>query len=525
MVVQMRNNFTNQLKYLLLLVFLFLSTNSYAQFNDYTVKLGLQANGILTDTEFDKENKPSDPEYKFSGLGRLFLRFEFFTPVVEMEVGGGFGRLAGIDTAKNNWWTYMIPIDLRVILSPFEMDVWSPYLYGGVGAMYFNNDDPPSDAFNNGKEEGWTTMFPVGGGFEVALSEAITLDFSGGYTYTLSDDLNKYNNQNLPNSEGNYDGYYSAGIGLIFVNGSGSSDKDGDGLTKREEKELGTDPENPDTDADGLKDGEEVRTILTNPLIPDTDGDSLKDGDEVKAHNTDPNKTDTDVDGLTDGEEVNLYKTDPLKADTDSDGLSDGNEINIHKTDPLKADTDGDTLSDGDEINLYKTDALNPDTDADGLRDGEELNMYRTDPLKADTDGGSVDDFTEINRGTNPLNPNDDVIKMDVPIVLEGITFETGKADITPESEVVLQGALKTMQTYPDIFVEISGHTDDVGSASSNQTLSQRRADAVRFWLISKGIQPDRIIAKGYGEEFPRVPNNSSENKRMNRRIEFKRIR
>ena len=521
----MRNNFTNQLKYLLLLVFLFLITNSYAQFNDYTVKLGLQANGILTDTEFDKENKPSDPEYKFSGLGRLFLRFEFFTPVVEMEVGGGFGRLAGIDTAKNNWWTYMIPIDLRVILSPFEMDVWSPYLYGGVGAMYFNNDDPPSDVFNNGKEEGWTTMFPVGGGFEVALSEAITLDFSGGYTFTLSDDLNKYNNLDIPDTEGNYDGYYSAGIGLIFVNGSGSSDKDGDGLTKREEKELGTDPENPDTDADGLKDGEEVRTILTNPLIPDTDGDSLKDGDEVKAHNTDPNKMDTEVDGLTDGEEINLYKTDPLKTDTDGDGLTDGNEINIHKTDPLKADTDSDTLTDGDEINLYKTDPLNPDSDGDELRDGEELNMYRTDPLKADTDNGSVDDFTEINRGTNPLNPNDDVIKMDVPIVLEGITFETGKADITPESEVVLQGALKTMQTYPDIFVEISGHTDDVGSASSNQTLSQRRADSVRFWLISKGIQPDRIIAKGYGEEFPRVPNNSSENKRMNRRIEFKRIR
>jgi len=55
-------------------------------------------------------------------------------------------------------------------------------------------------------------------------------------------------------------------------------------------------------------------------------------------------------------------------------------------------------------------------------------------------------------------------------------------------------------------FVEISGHTDDVGSASSNQTLSQRRADSVRFWLISKGIQPDRIIAKGYGEEFQEFP-------------------
>ena len=525
MVVIMKIQFTNLIKYFLLFFLLFSFSNSYAQFNDYTVKLGIQANALLPDTEFDKENKPASPEYKFSGLGRLFVRFEFFTPVVEMEAGGGFGRLAGIDTAKNNWWTYMIPLDLRVILSPFDMDVWSPYLYGGVGAMYFNNDDPPSDAFNNGKEEGWTTMFPVGGGFEVALSEAITLDFSGGYTFTLSDDLNKYNNQNVPNSEGNYDGYYSAGIGLIFVNGSGSSDKDGDGLTKKEEKELETDPENPDSDGDGLKDGEEVRTYLTNPLNADTDSDGLKDGDEVKTYNTDPNKTDTDGDGLTDGEEINLYKTDPLKADTDGDGLSDGDEIKIHKTDPLKLDTDGDTLTDGDEINLYKTDALNPDTDGDGLRDGEEINMYRTDPLKADTDGGSVDDFTEVNRGTNPLNPEDDVIKLDVPIVLEGITFETGKSDITPESGVVLQGALKTMQTYPDIIVEISGHTDDVGSASSNQALSQRRADSVRCWLISNGINPDRIIAKGYGEEFPRVPNDSSEHKRMNRRIEFKRIR
>ena len=98
--------------------------------------------------------------------------------------------------------------------------------------------------------------------------------------------------------------------------------------------------------------------------------------------------------------------------------------------------------------------------------------------------------------------------------MLEGITFETGKSDITPESAVVLQGALKTLTTYPDIIVEISGHTDDVGSSSSNQTLSQRRADSVRFWLISNGVDPDRLIAKGYGEEYPRVPNDSSDNKR-----------
>jgi len=168
---------------------------------------------------------------------------------------------------------------------------------------------------------------------------------------------------------------------------------------------------------------------------------------------------------------------------------------------------------------------LNSDSDGDGLNDGEEINMYRTDPLNPDTDGGSVSDLIEVNRGTNPLNPDDDVIKIDAPIVLEGITFETGKSDITPESAVVLQGALKTMQTYADIIVEIAGYTDDVGSASSNQVLSQKRADSVRFWLIRNGIEPDRIIAIGYGEQFPRVPNDTPDNRRMNRRIEFKRIK
>ena len=191
----------------------------------------------------------------------------------------------------------------------------------------------------------------------------------------------------------------------------------------------------------------------------------------------------------------------------------------------MNEDSDADTLPDGDEVNLYKTNPLDPDSDGDGLKDGEEINMFRTDPLNPDTDSGSVNDLIEVNRGTNPLNPEDDVVKINAPIVLEGITFETGKSDITPESAVVLQGALKTMQTYADIFVEIAGYTDDVGNASSNQTLSQKRADSVRFWLISNGIAPDRIIAKGYGEEFPRVPNDSPEHKRMNRRIEFKRIR
>jgi outer membrane protein OmpA-like peptidoglycan-associated protein len=130
-----------------------------------------------------------------------------------------------------------------------------------------------------------------------------------------------------------------------------------------------------------------------------------------------------------------------------------------------------------------------------------------------------------VNRKTDPLNPDDDVVKIEVPIVLEGITFETNKSDITPESEKTLMGALNTLQTHTDIIVEISGHTDDVGKNEYNQKLSERRAESVKGWLVAKGIKADRILTIGYGEEKPRVANDSDSNKRLNRRIEFKRIK
>jgi len=196
-----------------------------------------------------------------------------------------------------------------------------------------------------------------------------------------------------------------------------------------------------------------------------------------------------------------------------------------YKTDPLKTDTDGDGLKDGDEVMKHKTDPLKVDTDSDGLKDGEEVNNFKTDPSKKDTDGGTVDDVVEVKRGTNPLKADDDVVKVGVPIVLEGVTFATNKADITPESDQILMQTLKTLQTYPEISVEISGHTDNVGSNKSNQKLSQRRAESVKGWLVAKGISADRITAVGYGEESPRVANDTPENKRLNRRIEFKRTK
>ena len=506
-----------------------ISQHIQAQFSDYTTKFGLQINGLLPDTEFDKDGIPDNADFKFSYLGRLFLRFELGTEILEAEVGGGYGSLSGVDFTNSEWKTTIIPLDFRLILSPFQTNGWNPYIFGGVGYLHYSVETKPVSvsppAGGELKDEDWAAFVPLGLGIEFALSEAVLLDVSGGYTYTFTDNLNYYNNMDAYEETTVNDGYYSAGLGITLVSGWGGSDHDNDGLTKREEEELGTDPNNPDTDGDGLWDGEEVRKYFTNPLNPDTDSDGLSDGDEVHKYKTDPNKADTDGDGLKDGEEVNTYRTDPLKADTDGDGLNDSDEVLKYKTDPLKADTDGDGLKDGDEVMKYKSNPLKADSDDDGLNDYKEVITHKTDPMNMDTDGGTVGDGVEVDRGSDPLDPSDDVVKIDVPIVLEGITFATNKYEVTPESDKVLQGALKTLQVHKDIIVEISGHTDNVGSNAYNQKLSERRANAVKAWLVAKGISADRITAVGYGEEHPRVSNDTEENRRLNRRIEFKRIK
>jgi len=95
----------------------------------------------------------------------------------------------------------------------------------------------------------------------------------------------------------------------------------------------------------------------------DSDGDGLSDAQEAEI-GTDPLDPDTDKDGLTDGEEVNKYKTDPLNPDTDYDGLTDGNdEVHKYRTDPLKRDTDGGKVADGHEVIEDSTDPLDPSDD------------------------------------------------------------------------------------------------------------------------------------------------------------------
>ncbi len=106
--------------------------------------------------------------------------------------------------------------------------------------------------------------------------------------------------------------------------------------------------------------------------------------------------------------------------------------------------------------------------------------------------------------------------------VLDDCNFETGKATLQPESYSVLDELVAYLVRKDDEKIELGGHTDNVGSAASNLKLSLDRANTVRAYLLTKGIDPDRVTAKGYGMSEPIADNKSEEGRALNRRTEVK---
>ena len=139
-----------------------------------------------------------------------------------------------------------------------------------------------------------------------------------------------------------------------------------------------------------------------------------------------------------------------------------------------------------------------------------ELNKY--------LDLTDVTDYIEIEDEVLRLQP----IEVGAVVRLNNIFFEFGKAELLPESFPELNRTAEFLKNNPSIIIEISGHTDNIGSPEYNQKLSERRAKAVADYIISKGINPNRIIVVGYGMTRPIAFNNTEEGRAMNRRVEFK---
>ena len=130
-----------------------------------------------------------------------------------------------------------------------------------------------------------------------------------------------------------------------------------------------------------------------------------------------------------------------------------------------------------------------------------------------------VGTYIYMNRPKPKKEENTDEVLADV---FDNLNFEFGKAEIKKDSLPYLDKLADTLLKAKNWTIEIQGHTDDKGSDDYNLKLSQNRADAVKKYLISKGVSADTITSKGFGESVPLVANDIDANRKKNRRVEFK---
>ena len=419
------------------------------------------------------------------------------------------GGVTGTEPSVEDTWAARVALDGFYHLRSVQNLRFDPYVGLGAGFIHFDED-----------VDGGSTEFMVTGGGGLFYHFSDTWALRGDVQTTLVG----------PDTEANViytiGGNYRLGaptppIGNMLFTGEGNlgRDSDGDMLSDEYENSMCSDPNNPDTDGDGLTDGEEVLKYKTDPCNPDSDGDGISDGDEIR-NGTDPNDP---YNGRGAPKAVlppppPPPPPDPSTMDSDGDGLSDADEAR-YGTDPNNADTDGDGLSDGDEVLTYKSDPLNPDSDYDLLKDGDEVFKYRTDPTNPDTDGGGVGDGHEVLEDeTNPLDPSDDFMLFELDL-----EFDYDKSIVRPNDFDELDRVGKVLARFPGTTAVVEGHADKRPSSKRdyNISLSQRRAAAVKQYFADRhGIAPNRIQTKGYGFDRPKAPNDTEANMQRNRRVE-----
>jgi len=199
--------------------------------------------------------------------------------------------------------------------------------------------------------------------------------------------------------------------------------------------------------------------------------------------------------------------------------LIKGKVYNARTNQPLGAAITWEDLNKASEIGLVSTDPNTGDYQI-VLPYGKLYGFFAQAPgffgESENLDLGTVEPFQEL-----------EVDLYLVPIVegetirMNNIFFDFDKATLRKTSHPELDRVVDFLDWYPSMTIEVAGHTDSKGSDSYNQTLSEKRAQAVVRYLLSKGVQPDHIEGKGYGESKPVEPNTTEAGRQRNRRVEF----
>jgi outer membrane protein OmpA-like peptidoglycan-associated protein len=258
------------------------------------------------------------------------------------------------------------------------------------------------------------------------------------------------------------------------------------------------------------------------PKPGDCDGDGLLDPDDAKcpceAENYNgfedadgcPDDPDTDGDGIADSLDSCVLEKEDVDGYLDADGCPDPDNDLDTVPDAKDKDADGKScaLDPEDPDGFQDEDGCpDPDNDGDGVLDVEDICPMEPGPAGGDRPGCPKKSLVIVTEKE---------IK-----ITQQIHFDFNKDTIRPESFPILDAIVDVLKQHTKMKIEIQGHTDNVGQAAYNEKLSDRRAASVRKYLIAHGIAEPRLTSKGYGMKQPIVPNNSPQNRALNRRVQF----
>jgi outer membrane protein OmpA-like peptidoglycan-associated protein/opacity protein-like surface antigen len=444
---------------------------------------------------FTRYDRAFNLDNQIGGGGRLGY---FFSPVVGGEVELGYQQptpTGGGTNATLALWSASLTLNFGSERNLF-------YLLGGYSRVSFG-DNPAYDFKDNG--------FHGAIGDRIFLGQQVALRIEGRAVYSPSTGF----------SGGDWAGHIVGSVGLsIFTGPSAIRDGDRDGIADRRDTCPGTpagavvDPQGcpSDSDRDKVYNGldtcpntVEGAEVDARGCPKDADADGVYDGiDKCPGTATGARvdasgcPTDSDRDGVPDGPDQcpntaagATVDANGCPVDSDRDGVPDG----IDKCPNTQSGTEVDTAG------CQRA----SDTDGDGVDDTKDKCPGTASGTRVDAAGCPIL-FTEART----------------PVVLRGVTFETGRSALKPDSYTILDIVAASLIANPDIKIEIGGHTDNTGSAATNLRLSQARADAVRAYLATKGVALDRMVARGYGPDQPVAPNTTRDGRAQNRRVELR---
>jgi outer membrane protein OmpA-like peptidoglycan-associated protein len=366
---------------------------------------------------------------------------------------------------------------------------------------------------------GVTTTIVGGAGVRVGLSPTLMLRAEGavlpnrGKRRVPGSDPPRRENVNFSNFELN--------VGVSLMLGSKPiPDSDGDGILNNRDRCTDT-PAGAqvdgfgcpgDNDGDGVANGiDRCPNTALGAIVDaigctrDSDGDNIADG----------------IDKCPDSPAGVLVDSTGCPRDSDADGIADG--LDRCSATPRGATVDalgcpGDEDADGvlDGLDRCPRTAIGAAVNSRGCGAGQQGRQpVRAPP--ADTVAPSPP-VTPVPRAAPPRAAQ----PTGAPMVLEGVSFESGSARLQSGSYVELDSIARVLLANPALRVEIGGHTDNAGTPADNQHLSTLRAEAVRNYLVAKGVPFQQMVARGYGSTVPRTPDTTPRGRAANRRVEIR---